>query len=502
MKMRLLSAVSLSLCLASVQLSAEPLVEWDFNGGTPGNTFSSDTDNIAGVVASADGFGTTRYGTERTGGTGTSSVEFDSFGYIRVPNHPALNGNGGEDTALQTLQIRAWINPLTEHLGPAQIVRKTDAQGYELFIVADNQVGFGVHGTGGSTTVLSVDENDEPIFAPSLEWSEIIGTWDGVNGTISISVNGVETIIPSSTTLVPRTNNDLGIGALIRVNGTTGQNFLGMIDDFSISGTVTSVEPPPTLVEIARWDMEGTPGATIGAIDGALDDYLGFVAEPENTGEATSLTYVAEPRPGSTGSTAAHFNNPGTNNNNGVLLIVPDHPSLTGHLNDGPGYVAMEVEMWIKPAELGRPQILYRKTDDSEVGFLLTIQQNGTVLARLEEANGTAVSQATTTSLVIGEWYHVRAGFDINKPFGGEEPNFYLHVNDVSRTTTASTVASPLADTVTNLGIGGLVRVGNASKGQYFNGLMDDVIVRAAKVDETSLEPRVTPSTSDWLYAW
>src|SRR5690606_1968238 len=100
------------------------------------------------------------------------------------------------------------------------------------------------------------------------------------------------------------------------------------------------------------------------------------------------------------------------------------------------------------------------------------------------------------------EWYHVRAGFDINKPFGGEEPNFYLHVNDVSRTTTASTVASPLADTVTNLGIGGLVRVGNASKGQYFNGLMDDVIVRAAKVDETSLEPRVTPSTSDWLYAW
>ncbi len=495
MKNAMLRMAALSLCLFAGGASADPLVEWNFNGGTPGNTFVSSADTSGDIVATADGFGVTRYAEERPGGSGSSSVEFDGFGFLRVPDHPALSGYADETSALETLEIRAWINPAIPHSAPAQLVRKTDTGGYELFLIDENRVGFGVHGYGGSSTVLSLDADSEPLVLPWGEWAEVVGKWDGANGTISITVNGIETVTVANTTLVPRTTNYLGIGALIRTNNTTGQFFLGMIDDIQIFGTLGAVEPPAPLVEIARWNMEGETGTALGPIDGALDNYLGFLATPENLGATTSLTYVADPRPGSSGSTAANFSNLGATNENGAILIVPDHSSLTGHLNDGPGYEAYEVEMWIRPAETNRAQALFRKTDAAELGFFMMLQANGTILVRLVETGPIVVSRVSTTALAAGQWYHVRAGFNPNA--------VYLELNENYVETGRGLNPQNLVNTNTNLGIGGLVRVGNTSKGQYFNGLMDELILRAAVVDETSLEvPTVPGEASDWLFAY
>jgi len=495
MKNAFLSLASISLCLIAGSVSADPLVEWNFNGGTPGTTFVSAADTSGEIIATADGFGTTLYAEERPGGTGDSSVELDGFGFLRVPDHPALSGFADESSALDSLEIRAWINPTIPHTGPAQIVRKTDTMGYELFLIGDNEVGFSVHGIGGSSTVFALDQELDRIQLPWDEWVELVGKWDAQAGTISISVGGLETVEVANTQLVPKTNNFLGIGALIRTNNTTGQFFMGKIDDVSISGTVGPLEPPPPLVEIARWDMEGTVDENLDPIDGALDDYVGFEAIPENLGASTSLTYVAQPRPGSDGSTAANFNNPGTGNNNGAILILEDHPSQTGHFNDGPGYEAYELDMWIRPAELGRPMVLFRKTDDGEVGFFVMIQGNGTILVRHRELDGIVTSLASVGSLAVGEWYNIRTGFNPS--------TLYLNINDSDWETPRVTGSGNMVNTVTNLGIGGLIRVGNTSKGQYYNGLMDEVVIRAAVVDETSLEMRgVVVDTIDSLHIY
>lgn len=469
-------------------------VAWNFDGGTIGEAVTSVTDLTGNITATPDGSGTVTFAEERAGGSGDSSVELAGNGFLRVADDLALTGHADGGRGFETLEIRAWVYPTITHAGAAQLVRKYDTPGagtvgYELFLVGDNQVGFSVHGIGGSSSVFS----EEGVVAPADQWTEVVGSWDGVNGTISLTVNSDVAMEVSETTILPRTGNYLGLGALIRPSDTYGQFFTGRLDDVSISGQMA-----PPLVEVARWDMEGTAGQDIGEIDGALDDYPGFLALADIQGTGPFIRFNSEARPGSSGSTSAEFSNAGAGDDDGALLVVGDHPSITGHLNDGPGYEAFEVEMWVKPMELGRNMQLFRKTDDGEVGMWLAIQSDGTVRARLEAADGKAVSQTTEDALVVDEWYHIRFGFDLNVLYQGGFPNFYLHVDDIVRATPNAVVDLPLANTTTHLGLGGLVRPGNTSKGQYFHGLMDDVVFRAAVVDSSSLGDGPT-SARDWL---
>ncbi|MCC6682034.1 MAG: hypothetical protein IT445_14125 [Phycisphaeraceae bacterium] len=224
----------LAMLAFTASSKALDIAQWDFDlpvGVNIGDAFASDTDVINGLVANASTTAPT-YGDPAPALAGsTASLRLTGGSFARVTDADILTGHDQFANGYASLSIDVWIK-LASNSTTTQIVRKTglagsNTPGIELYAQTNGLLGHGIHDASGlpanvtATSVLTVDT-----------WHHVQTYWDGAN--LIVAVDGDEKInTPYSTTIV-NTDIDMGIGALIRSNGTTGQYFDGWIDGLKL----------------------------------------------------------------------------------------------------------------------------------------------------------------------------------------------------------------------------------------------------------------------------
>lgn len=219
--------------------SAAVVARWDFDlpeSTSVGSPFVSDTDTVSGLVAT--GNATPTYGSPAPGG-GTASALLGSTSYLSVPDSGILTGHadGGTGFTQFQLELDIKLNALITS-GTQQIVRKTGLEGangpgFELYAQSGGLVGFSINNAAGTQHKTQ----GSGFLTEADTWYHLVAQWDGAN--ITLTVDGVQVGTPVAYA-GPFVDTDvaLGIGALIRSNGTVGQQFDGAIDNLVISNAV------------------------------------------------------------------------------------------------------------------------------------------------------------------------------------------------------------------------------------------------------------------------
>jgi hypothetical protein len=459
-------------------------------GAAAGDAVVSDTDAKQGIVGTIvkQGASNAVYGSGApVVTTSTASINLQNTltsnndgAYLEIPDSDLLTGHANGGTGLRSLQIDAWINPI--EFKTSQIVRKTDGStGFELFLQADGNVGFGIYGIGGTSVVRT----QAPLTTPG-EWHHVIGFWDGEMTTdnLRITLDGRTSSTLSSVIALTNTANPIGIGALIRGVSNTGQFFNGQIDNVVITGRTTTaaiVYPETALVPIAKWSMELNGAALADPVTVVDDSIHGLLATPFTTGTTTVTYAAAEPTSG--GTAAVLFSNPLTTNFDGSYLKVNDNGLLTGHVGNGTGFTAMEISALVRADELKLGQIV-RKTDGN-YGYFLYLRADGKVGFYVGDKT-TSASLTSTNAITAGQWSRVIGRWDSAQY--GYKDNLTLNVDGV--VTSMSKNPGPLINTVNPLAIGAIVRATTGNNtGQFFNGRIDEVTINAAPIPPNAAQP-------------
>lgn len=240
---------------------AATIAHWTFDGGTVGNTISSDTDVEASIAVTPFSDGTATYANGPTGLDTAASFDGD----VGLKSDP----RSGTLTGLSALTVEAYIYLDLESgavgtSGTMNIFRKSalwvgdgnDGDPEDGFsLVLSN--GKPVMRLGRDSTGDAADRDMAAVIATSAinnrEWVHVAGTWDGGNGNLKLFVDDVEVtttaveqgdtgnFFPTSLTgTLNDASNDgpAAIGALDRGGSSFGQYFIGEIDEVKISDIV------------------------------------------------------------------------------------------------------------------------------------------------------------------------------------------------------------------------------------------------------------------------
>ncbi len=225
----------LAMLAIAASSKALDIAQWDFDlpgGVNIGDAFVSDTDVINGLVANASTTAPT-YGDPAPALAGsTASLRLTGGSFARVADADILTGHDQLANGYASYSIDVWIK-LATNSATAQVFRKTglsgsNTPGIELYTQAGGAIGHGIHGVDG----LPVNKAASSALAVDT-WHHVQTYWDGAN--LIVAVDGDEKINTAYATSIINTDVDLGIGALIRSNGSTGQYFDGWIDGLKIS---------------------------------------------------------------------------------------------------------------------------------------------------------------------------------------------------------------------------------------------------------------------------
>jgi hypothetical protein len=153
--------------------------------------------------------------------------------FLRVPDHPALSGHDKEGQGFSSLTVSARVR--LDSLGHHQcLVRQTQFAtevGYLLSVSASGRVRFAVGTWSGKA---SVDSGNA--LLETGRWYDVAGLWH--NGDLSVTIDGKPS--ESRAHLGGTLGNieaPLGIGALDRGHGSTGQFLDGALQSVTIQGT-------------------------------------------------------------------------------------------------------------------------------------------------------------------------------------------------------------------------------------------------------------------------
>lgn len=225
------------LALSATALAA-PVASWSFelpSGGSVGDPFVSQTDSVNGLTAT--GVNGATYGAGNPAISSNGALNLSGGAYARVTDAPLLTGHNDGNTGFTTFTIDLYLLLPADPTTTMQIVRKTglggnNTPGFELFAQPGGKIGFGIHESTGTTHTGTASGK-----LIANQWQHIVAHWNGTTGTVSI--DGVDSgIAVAYSAPFVNTDIDMGIGALIRSNGSVGQQLTGSIDALTISGTL------------------------------------------------------------------------------------------------------------------------------------------------------------------------------------------------------------------------------------------------------------------------
>ena len=226
-----------------VDASTSTIAQWRFDEGT-GSATKESISNTNNAIHYIHNNATYKPSTDpiwRSDGISNSALLFD--GYSNWVTHNAIT------TPSQAMTIEAWIAPRAYEWGDdgkiSAIVNQHDKSANQGFLL-------GVFRHGSWTFQIGANGNWYELWSyeplPKYEWSHIVATVDGLNGTMKLYLNGEEVAsrtIPQNSTIT-HSNNQLLIG---KNNQSTQlavfplHMFNGLIDELKIlNGSYSEVD--------------------------------------------------------------------------------------------------------------------------------------------------------------------------------------------------------------------------------------------------------------------
>jgi hypothetical protein len=181
-------------------------------------------------------------------------IRNDEGMFLRVADHPALSGHDGDGKGFSSLDLSVRVR--LDSLGHHQcLLRKTQfasETGYLLSVTDTGQVRFAIGTWGGKASISSGNTRLE-----TGRWYDVAGVWE--DGRLEIRIDGKP--CGNSALLagvLPDVTGPLGIGALDRGHGSTGQFLDGALQTARVRGTVSTVGEQAVKpdADTTRW---GTP---------------------------------------------------------------------------------------------------------------------------------------------------------------------------------------------------------------------------------------------------
>lgn len=274
-----------------------------------------------------------------------------SGGALRVPDSPLLTGHD-EGEGYTSLILEVDVR-LTESGRQMQILRKTDdAIGYQLYIQKNGQVAFLIRTDQGTLRLFSKNK----LFADG-KWHHIEAVWDGNVPiyTAHLAVDGVVAWSAPKLGTLNDTEGPLGIGGLCRSDGSIGQNFLGDIDNVTISVNrpellMVSGRPLPGPTKTTGQHLSSQPGLKTS----------GFVYETPVTPECHASTLVQRP--------------------DGTIVAAWFGGTHEGHADAGIWQSVLDGKSWSWPREVGHGTFLNRKPSATFNPVLFQYPDDGPLL--------------------------------------------------------------------------------------------------------------------------
>lgn len=419
---------------------------------------AADPTPIAGLVASfsfdestgttvTDGSGSghvgTIYGASRVEGVRGSSLQFDGVDdWVTVPDAPTLDLSTG-------MTLEAWVMPGAMTGWETVLLKERGVEdfAYALYAHDGGSLAGGAPVPSGNVRTGGGHQNLRGTSTlPAGVWTHLATTYDGV--TQQLFVNGVQAASR------PQAGSILASDGSLRIGGNaafTGEFFEGRLDEVRIYNRALSAEeisasmggaapppppppPPPDPSEglVLRLDFDEPSG------DAADTSGLGHV------GTISGAVRVAGVR-----GTGLQFD--GLND----WVTVPDAPSLD--LTTG-----MTVEAWVKPAALTNWMTVVLKESPGGLAYGLYANDDAARPAGYLNAGAGDVAVAGAPQLPADAWTHVALTYD------GTTMRLYVDGAEVA-------VRAQTGGIITTTGA---FRIGgNASWGEYFTGVIDEVRV-------------------------
>ncbi|MEI8206695.1 MAG: hypothetical protein WCG03_07445, partial [Kiritimatiellales bacterium] len=220
-------------------LALEPVASWNFNGGSIGENIVSAIDSVSGLTAVTNINNGTANPKYVSGNGGNTAAGFGGSNGVLQVNDPS-GILGANFTALKvTFDIDLAADMMTG--SPVTLLRNGYlAENFNIFLQSNNIISVIMKDADGTTTSGSIKTAGRALSA-AAGWQTVAVEWDGES--IWILVDGVAQPLLSGGLFatVPlvsllRADAPLGIGGLVRNNGTTGQYLNGSLDNILIEG--------------------------------------------------------------------------------------------------------------------------------------------------------------------------------------------------------------------------------------------------------------------------
>ncbi len=450
-----------------VGLQAAEVAFWDFEEAIDGQygveSITQSVDSVSGLIA-VEGSGNPLYVRGADGvGHGTGA------GILKV---------SGDDSLLTGFTQFKISFDARLHAAPSATqallrygVTKT---AWNIYTTTDSSIRMELYDVSGTRYTLSSGSSAMPAGDGNYHHYELV--WNGFELMII-----VDDVVKSSMALeisaVRSTdgNGYLGIGGMVRENGTTGQEFDGFIDNLQIEGDWTPMNP------VASWNFEeGTVGNDIVH---SVDSVTGLVASVNGA----SPQYVA----GNGGGAAAGFG--------GIsgVLEVQDSEGLLGH-NFSKLAVTFDVDL---TASNTATTVLLRN-GHLTVPFNIFVSSSSEIGVALMDDDGATTSGNVYTSGASpaldpdAGWQSVSVVWDGTA--------IYISVDGEVLGYKETTAVDLLAASDAPMGIGGLVR-STGSTGQYLPGSIDNIEIKGLFVAPALTEisdVTVEVDGADILLSW
>lgn len=406
--------------------------------------FSFDeADGTTANDGSGNGHVGTIQGAVRVAGIRAGALQFDGVDdWVTVPDAASLDLTAG-------MTLEAWVNP-TAMTGWETVLMKehgVEDFAYVLYAHDGGALAGGAPVPSGSVRTSAGHQTLRgPSELPAGTWTHLATTYDGV--TQRLFVNGVQVASREQ-------SGDITVsGGVLRIGGNgsfAGEFFEGLIDEVRVynraldaseiaadmNGGSTGPAPTPPPVDpteglVLRFDFDEASGD---AVDSSAVGHIGAIS---------GAVRVAGVRGG-----ALQFD--GTND----WVTVADAPSLD--LSTG-----MTLEAWVKPSVLSAWMTVMLKESLGGLAYGLYANDDAARPAGYLNAGAGDQALASPPQLPAGEWKHVALTYD------GTTMRLYVDgVEIAARAQTGGIIATD-----------GALRIGgNASWGEFFTGVIDEVRV-------------------------
>ena len=387
-----------------------------------------------------------------------------SNAYVKVPASASLNVGTGNGFTFET-----WINPLNINNHQALAEWNNNAGdagiGAHLFLTESQYPTLGAAPPGCIYANLIDTSGGSHVFSTgggvvvSNTYQHIALTYDKASGIAVLYRNGIAVQTSNLGTFTPQTSYDFYLGE--RASGTdAGSYFGGTMDEPSLYNRALSA------TEIASIYNAGSAGKCAPAAASCVTPPAGLVGWWKGDGNTLD----------------SYAGNNGVNQNvtytNGVVgqafAFDPENYSYgtyTGiQIADQPAYAltnSLTIEGWVRPR--GNGFIIFWRGDNRPGldPYVISMQDNNTVLFQISDANGNGANVGATLS--YHQWCHLAATLD------GSSGTMSIYTNGVLAAQTNTTIR-PFGPLIPGNSPG--IGIGNLNDGQNnfpFIGDIDEI---------------------------